>query len=183
MQTTATTPAATTPAATTNTTNHITDGISDTMQMSAIIAAKTGLGQKIINPTENIKMKACPIENTFKIIGKKFTVLILRNMINGRQSRFNQLLNSLEQGNPKTLTIRLREMEKSGLIRRKVYYQETSLRIEYYPTEKGLALQPILDMMTAYSMQYCSKDIFKDAKPHNFKEVYGRDIANLQQIN
>jgi DNA-binding HxlR family transcriptional regulator len=139
--------------------------------------------EQIINPSDHVKMKSCPIENTFKIIGKKFTVLILRNMINGKQNRFNQLLNSIEQGNPKTLTIRLREMEKSGLIKRKVYYQETPVRIEYYPTEKALALKPILDMMAAYSMKYCSKVIFKDAKPREFKEVYGRDITNIAQIN
>jgi DNA-binding HxlR family transcriptional regulator len=145
-------------------------------------ATKNTVAQ-IINPSDNIKMKSCPIENTFKIIGKRFTVLILRNMINGKQNRFNQLLNSIEQGNPKTLTIRLREMEKSGLIKRKVYYHETPVRIEYYPTEKALALQPILDMMAAYSMKYCSKDIFKDAKPRDFKEIYGRDIAKIPQLN
>jgi DNA-binding HxlR family transcriptional regulator len=139
--------------------------------------------EQIINPSDHVKIKSCPIENTFKIIGKKFTVLIIRNMINGKQNRFNQLLNSIEQGNPKTLTIRLREMEKSGLIKRKVYHHETPVRIEYYPTEKGLALKPILDMMAAYSMKYCSKDIFKDAKPREFKEVYGRDIANISQLN
>ena len=93
--------------------------------------------EQIINPVDHIKLKACPIENTFKIIGKKFTVLILRNMINDKQNRFNQLLNSIEQGNPKTLSIRLREMEKSGLITRKVYHHETPVRIEYYPTEKA----------------------------------------------
>jgi DNA-binding HxlR family transcriptional regulator len=145
-------------------------------------ATKNTVAQ-IINPSDNIKMKSCPIENTFKIIGKRFTVLILRNMINGKQNRFNQLLNSIEEGNPKTLTIRLREMEKSGLIKRKVYYHETPVRIEYYPTEKALALQPILDMMAAYSMKYCSKDIFKDAKPRDFKEIYGRDIAKIPQLN
>jgi DNA-binding HxlR family transcriptional regulator len=52
--------------------------------------------EQIINPSDNIRMKSCPIENTFKIIGKKFTVLILRNMINAKQTRFNQLLKSLE---------------------------------------------------------------------------------------
>src|SRR6187200_639547 len=127
---------------------------------AAVITATKSTVAQIINPSDNIKMKACPIENTFKIIGKKFTVLILRNMINGKQNRFNQLLNSIEEGNPKTLTIRLREMEKSGLIKRKVYSHETPIRIEYYPTEKGLALQPILDMMAAYSMSHCSKDVF-----------------------
>src|SRR5215212_375057 len=146
-------------------------------------AAKKMATVQTTNHLDKIIMKTCPIENTFKVIGKKFTVLILRNMINGKQNRINQLLNSIEQGNPKTLTIRLREMEKTGLIKRKVYYHETPVRIEYYPTEKGLALQPILDMMAAYSMQYCSKDIFKDAKPRDFKEVYGRDIANISRLN
>jgi DNA-binding HxlR family transcriptional regulator len=146
-------------------------------------ASKKMTTAQTTNRFDNVIMKSCPIENTFKIIGKKFTVLILRNMINGRQNRFNQLLNSIEQGNPKTLTIRLKEMEKTGLIKRKVHYHETPVRIEYYPTEKGLALQPILDMMAAYSMQYCSKDIFKDAKPRDFKEVYGRDISSISQLN
>jgi DNA-binding HxlR family transcriptional regulator len=73
------------------------------------------------NNSNNIEMKSCPINNTFKIVGRKFTVLILRNMINGKQNRFNQLLNSLEEGNPKTLSVRLREMENLGLIKRKVY--------------------------------------------------------------
>jgi len=138
-----------------------------------------------INPTprSDSKIRCCPINNTLNIIGKRFTILILRNMINGKQNRFNQLLNSLEEGNPKTLSVRLREMEKIGLIKRKVYSHETPIRIEYYPTEKGLALQPILDMMAAYSMRYCSKDVFKDAKPHEFKEIYGRDIAEIPKVS
>ncbi|MFL6317316.1 MAG: winged helix-turn-helix transcriptional regulator [Nitrososphaeraceae archaeon] len=131
---------------------------------------------QIINPSNNTEMKCCPINNTFKIIGKKFTILILRNMINGNQNRFNQLLNSIEESNPKTLSTRLKEMEKIGLIKRRVYHNQTPVRIEYYPTEKGLALQPILDMMAAYSMKYCSKDVFKDSKPREFRQIYGRDI-------
>ena len=131
---------------------------------------------QIINPSNNTEIKRCPINNTFRIIGKKFTILILRNMINGNQKRFNQLLNSIEESNPKTLSTRLKEMEKMGLIKRKVYHNQTPVRIEYYPTEKALALQPILDMMAAYSMKYCSKDVFKDSKPREFRQIYGRDI-------
>ena len=140
-------------------------------------ATNSTIGQ-LTSSSDKIKMKSCPIENSFKIIGR-----ILRNMINGRQNRFNQLLKSLEGSNPKTLSVRLREMEKIGLIKRKVYSHEAPIRIEYYPTEKGLALQPILDMMAAYSMKYCSKDVFKDAKPREFKEVYGRDIAEIPQLS
>jgi len=117
----------------------------------------------------------CPIDNTFRIIGKKFTVLILRNMISLGQTRFNQLLVSVERINPKTLSIRLREMEKSGLIERKVY-PETPIRVEYHLTEKGEALRPILEQMAAFSMQYCCKDVFKDGKPRTLQEVFSKSI-------
>jgi DNA-binding HxlR family transcriptional regulator len=150
----------------------------ETSTPTSTTASNTAITQ-IINPSENSEIKCCPINNTFKLIGKKFTLLILRNMINGKQSRFNQLLNSIEKSNPKTLSTRLREMERLGLIKRKVYSHEIPIRIEYYPTQKALALQPILDMMAAYSMKYCSKDVFKDAKPREFKEIYRRDIAEI----
>ena len=142
------------------------------------------INTSILNPSSNdVEMKCCPINNTFKIIGKKFTVLILRNMINGKQSRFNQLLNSIEDSNPKTLSSRLREMEKAGLIKRKVFSNEKPVRIEYYLTDKGSALQPILDIMAAYSMKYCSKEVFRDAKPRQFEKVYRRDIATVEISN
>jgi DNA-binding HxlR family transcriptional regulator len=132
-----------------------------------------------INPTpsSDSKIRCCPINNTLNIIGKRFTILILRNMINGKQNRFNQFLNSIEESNPKTLSVRLREMEKYGLIKRKVYPNEKPVRVEYHPVERGWELQPILDMMAAYSLKYCSKDVFKDAKPREFREVYGREMA------
>ena len=114
----------------------------------------------------------CPINNTFQIIGKKFTVLILRNMIYLNQIRFNKLLNSIEGINAKTLSIRLKEMEKDGLIRRKIY-NESPIRIEYEMTEKGMALEPILQQMSAFSMKYFPKEIFKNGKPRTYDEVYG----------
>lgn len=115
-------------------------------------------------------MKACPIDNTFKLIGKKFTVHILRNIHLG-QSRFNEFLDSIEGINPKTLSARLREMEKNGIIERSVF-SGTPVKIEYTITKKGKALNPILEQMAAYSMQYCSKDVFKDGKPRTFKQVF-----------
>ncbi len=120
-------------------------------------------------------MKCCPVENTLRIIGKKFTVLILRNMMNMNQTRFNQFLESVEGINPKTLSIRLKEMEKYGLIERKVY-PETPIRIEYSLTEKGRALKPILEQMAAFSMRCCSKDVFRDGKPRAFQEVFGKSM-------
>ncbi len=116
--------------------------------------------------------KCCPIDNTFKLIGKRLTVYILRNMIQG-QTRFNEFLYSIENANPKTLTTRLREMEKSGLIERKVYPDEIPVRIEYHLTEKGNQLRSILEQMAAFSMRYCSADVFKDKKPRTLRQAFG----------
>ena len=57
-------------------------------------------------------IKCCPIDNTFKIIGKKFTVHIIRNMGMHGQTRFNQMLDSIEDANPKTLSARLKKWKK-----------------------------------------------------------------------
>jgi DNA-binding HxlR family transcriptional regulator len=116
-------------------------------------------------------MRACPIDNTFKIIGKKFTVHILRNMTQLSQSRFNEFLDSIEGINPKTLSARLREMEKNGIIDRSVF-PGTPVKIEYTITKKGKALKPILEQMAAFSMQYCAKEVFKDGKPRTYKQVF-----------
>ena len=82
------------------------------------------------------QMRCCPVDNTFKIIGKKFTLHILRNITMLGQTRFNQFLESVEGINPKTLSVRLREMERNGLISRKIH-PETPIRIEYSITEKA----------------------------------------------
>ena len=116
-------------------------------------------------------MKECPINHTFKLVGKKFTMLIIRNMIHRDHKRFNQFL-EIEDINAKVLSTRLKEMEEDGLIERKIY-PDKPVRIEYTITEKGRALEPILDQMSAFSMKYCAKDIFKDGKARKLEQVYG----------
>ena len=117
--------------------------------------------------------KCCPIDNTFKLIGKRFTVHILRNMMLHGQTRFNEFLYSIEDANPKTLATRLKEMEKSGLIKRKVFQEEIPVRIEYHLTEKGNHLRSILEQMAAFSMRYCCQDVFKDKKPRTLRQGLG----------
>ena len=123
--------------------------------------------QKIMYSSEG--MKACPVDNTFKIIGKKYTVLLIRNLLSNH-TRFNQFLESIEGMNQKILSARLKEMEKNGLITRKVF-AEMPLRVEYFLTEKGRATKPILDYMAAFSLQYCSKDVFEDGRPRGLQDV------------
>ena len=115
-------------------------------------------------------MMKCPINHAFDLVGKKFTILIIRNMIHRDHTRFNQFL-EIDEINAKILSARLKEMEKDGLIERKVY-PDTPVRVEYSITEKGRALEPILDQMSAFSMRYCAKDVFKDGKPRRPEQVY-----------
>lgn len=115
-------------------------------------------------------LKKCPIYNTFDLIGKKFTVLILRNMMLYGHKRFNQLLDNVEEINSKSLSQRLREMEEDGLIVRKVF-PEIPPRVEYSLTEKAKSLRPILEQMGEYSTKYCAMDVFKDKRPRSFKKV------------
>lgn len=123
------------------------------------------------------EIKKCPIDNTFKIIGKKFTVHVLRDMHYSKQSRFNEFLESIEGINSNTLATRLKEMEKGGLITRKIYH-ETPIRIEYALTSKGKDTIPILEQMAAFSMKH-SPEIFVDNKIRTFQQINKRDPCSL----
>lgn len=122
------------------------------------------------------QIKRCPVYNTFNIIGKKFTLLIIRDMMYKNKSRFNEFLETVEEINPKTLSARLGEMEKDGLIHRKIYH-ERPVRVEYVLTEKGKALRPILEQMSEFSFRYCPVDVFKDGKPRTMNEILGRKVS------
>jgi DNA-binding HxlR family transcriptional regulator len=129
-------------------------------------------------PTATPKeLKPCPVDNTFKIIGKKFTVLILRNMIYFKQKHFNEFLNSIEGINSNTLSTRLREMERNKLIERKIFH-ESPVRIEYHLSEKGKDLLPILEQMAAFSMKH-APEIFRNGKASCFQQVMHRDPVSL----
>ena len=99
-------------------------------------------------------------------------------MIFLNHKRFSQFLNSIEGINPKTLSIRLKEMEREGLIRREVY-NETPIRIEYYLTEKGKRLQPILELMTSFSIKYCSGQVFENPYPLKINKINIKSIKNI----
>ena len=125
---------------------------------------------------DGMNCKCCPVFNTLNIIGKKFTLLLLRNMIFQKQKRFNEFLNSIEDINPKTLSIRLRELEKDNLIKREVF-NETPVRIEYSLTEKGRALQPILEQMALFSMKYCCDQVFQNPNQTKIDKITSKSFS------
>jgi DNA-binding HxlR family transcriptional regulator len=118
------------------------------------------------------KLKQCPINFAFQLIGKKFTVLILRNMLHNGHSHFNEFL-EIEGINPKTLSQRLKDMQRYGLIDRRVH-PGTPVSIEYFLTERGRALQPVLQQLMAFSMQQYPKDVCKDGMPLTLDDLKAR---------
>lgn len=101
------------------------------------------------------ELPACPVETTLLVIGDKWKVLILRDLIEGTK-RFGELKKSIGSISQKVLTQQLREMEEDGLVNRKVY-AEVPPRVEYSLTEQGISLKPILDSMWTWGEQYKQK--------------------------
>ncbi len=91
--------------------------------------------------------KHCGVDKTLKVISSKWTMHILHNLFEG-EKRFGQLEKSLTIS-PKTLSLRLHELEKHGIIKRKIF-QEIPLHVEYSLTEKGRSLDDIFDQMAKW---------------------------------
>ena len=100
-------------------------------------------------------LPACPVEITMGLIGEKWKVLIIRDLLTGTK-RFGELRKSVTGITQKVLTNNLRQMEASGLVKRKVY-PEVPPRVEYSLTETGLSLKPILDSMVIWGNAYREK--------------------------
>lgn len=101
------------------------------------------------------EMPACPVATTVALIGSKWKLLIIRNLL-ARPWRFNELKKALEGISQKVLTDSLRSMEADGIITRTVY-PEVPPRVEYALTELGESLKPILDSMRAWGEAYKAK--------------------------
>lgn len=102
---------------------------------------------------KNIKdLPVCPVETTLTLIGDKWKVLILRDLMPGKK-RFGELKKSIGSVSQKVLTAQLRDMEANGLVNRKVY-AEVPPRVEYSLTDLGYSLKPILDAMWNWGEDY-----------------------------
>lgn len=102
------------------------------------------------------ELPECPVATTVQLIGNKWKLLILRNLMT-RPWRFNELQKSLAGISQKVLTESLRAMESDGIIVRTVY-AEVPPRVEYSLSELGKTLRPILDAMQVWGTEYKRKN-------------------------
>lgn len=94
----------------------------------------------------------CPVATTVQLIGNKWKLLIIRNLLN-RPWRFNELKKDLDGISQKVLTDSLRSMEEDGIITRTVY-PEVPPRVEYALSELGETMRPILSSMEQWGANY-----------------------------
>src|SRR5262245_24313414 len=99
----------------------------------------------------------CPVARTLDLIGERWTILILRDLLLKGPQRFQAFQDSPAGAAPNTLSARLKAMEKQGLIARR-QYSDHPPRLEYYLTERGRSLGPVLGALRDWGKRYTAKN-------------------------
>jgi DNA-binding HxlR family transcriptional regulator len=125
-----------------------------------------------------VKFVNCPIGTTLGILGKKWTILIIRDIGVRKINRFNRILESIPGLTPRVLSMRLKELEEEGLI--EIIEKKKSpptMIVLWGLTEKGKDTLPILMQMVAFSSKWYADFIFEDKKPRKFSEIFPQSEA------
>ncbi len=123
-----------------------------------------------------VKFVKCPIRTSLGVLGKKWTILIIRDIGFRKIERFNRLLESIPGLTPRVLSMRLKELEKEGLIEC-LKENKTPMMVLWRLTEKGKDTLPILLMLTAFSSKWYADFVFEDKKPRNLNEIFSEQKA------
>lgn len=99
------------------------------------------------------ELPECPVATTVQLIGNKWKMLIIRNLIYKGKQRFTDFIKTIPAISKKVLTDNLRALEDDGLIEREVF-AEVPPRVEYSLSEIGKSLRPIWDAMEAWGIEY-----------------------------
>lgn len=97
----------------------------------------------------------CPIGRTLEIVGERWTILILRDLLLRKTLRFQDLEESLQGISPTTLSARLKKLEEHGIVARR-FYTDHPPRAEYTLTDKGRALGPAMKALLDWGRQHTS---------------------------
>ncbi|MBL0742433.1 winged helix-turn-helix transcriptional regulator [Chryseolinea lacunae] len=98
------------------------------------------------------QLENCPVTATMSVIGGKWKLLVL-HLINNDINRFGKMSMIMKDISKQMLTTQLRELENDGIIERKIF-PEIPPRVEYYLTEKGKSLLPVIEGMKTWGLQY-----------------------------
>ena len=123
----------------------------------------------VIQP--QVKFVNCPIRTSLGVLGKKWTILIIRDIGVRRIGRFNRLLESIPGLTPRVLSMRLKELEKEGLIEC-IEKKKSPMMVLWSLTEKGKDTLPILMQMVIFASKWYADVIFEDKRSRRFNEIF-----------
>jgi len=113
----------------------------------------------------------CPIKSTLGVLGKKWTMLILRDIGFRKIERFNRLLESVPGLTPRVLSMRLKELEEEGFIEC-IEYQKSPMIVRWTLTQKGNETLPILMRFIAFGSKWYADEVFEDKIPRTLTELF-----------
>ena len=120
----------------------------------------------------NVKFAQCPIKTSLGVLGKKWTMLILRDIGILGVDRFNRLLNSIPNLTPRVLSMRLKELEREGFIQCIEEGKKSHLIVRWTLTEKGRDALPILLQLTVFGSKWHADLVFEDKIPRTPNELF-----------
>jgi DNA-binding HxlR family transcriptional regulator len=119
-----------------------------------------------------VKFAQCPIKTTLGVLGKKWTMLVLRDIGVLGVDRFNRLLDSIPGLTPRVLSMRLKELEKEGFIQHIKEAKKSPMTVRWTLTEKGRDALPILLQLTAFGSKWHADVVFEDKIPRRPDELF-----------
>jgi len=125
-----------------------------------------------------VKFAECPIKSTMGVLGRKWTLLILRDIGFRKIDRFNRLLESIRGLTPRVLSMRLRELEEGGYIKC-VEDRESPMVVRWALTEKGTDTLPILLRLIAFGSKWYPDEVFDDKKPRRLTELFRPEAVRM----
>lgn len=121
-----------------------------------------------------VRFEVCPIRSSLGVLGRRWTLLVLRDVSFSRRVRFSDILRNNPGLHPRLLSIRLSELRGEGLIERVVNPQDHR-EIWYEITDKGRDVVPILTAFIQYGAKHRAKEVFRDRKPKTMERLFPQD--------
>jgi DNA-binding HxlR family transcriptional regulator len=118
-----------------------------------------------------VEFKTCPIRVSLGVLGKKWTLLILRDIAFLKIDRFNQIRRTVPGLTSRVLIMRLRELEESGLIE-PIVIQDKPKLVRWALTEKGKDTIPILMSFISFGAKWYSNVVFEDKRARTLHELF-----------
>jgi len=125
---------------------------------------------------------SCPIATSLGVLGKKWTMLILRDMSMRKAERFSDLMKTIPGITPRALSMRLKDLEQAGMIER-VDDRSSPRFVRWNLTEKGWDTLPILFSYVAFGAKWFAPAVFEDAKPREINNIYPQRNLKPMYVN